>query len=286
MHADAELFVDRVFELGENPLWDERRGRLYWTDIAAGELWTASENGEAARIYTGPKVGGFTFQVDGRLLLFREDDVALFDPDAAHSRGAGERDTATSILRHGDTNIERFNDVSATPDGSVLAGTIGAGDTSGGLYRLSRDRVLNELWLGTKVSNGMGFTVPANTLFWTDSSAKVIHRLPWPLDGAVRGDESAWYRAGADGSTPDGLTIDDAGHVYSSQWGGRCVLIFDGEGGPIARIPVEMENVTACIFGGADMRTLYITTHQGGIFRWTGDSAGRPEHRSQIALPL
>ena len=53
--------------LGENPLWNEREGRIYWLDIETGRLFRADHySGEHECFYQGPVVGGFTFQEDAR----------------------------------------------------------------------------------------------------------------------------------------------------------------------------------------------------------------------------
>src|SRR4051812_30950447 len=103
-------------ELGENPLWDAESGSLYWTDIDAGKLHRLHlTTGAHEVIYEGPRVGGFTFQENGELLLFRVDDIAL-----RHADGAVE-----VLCPFRDDGAHRFNDVIADPEGRVYAGTIG-----------------------------------------------------------------------------------------------------------------------------------------------------------------
>ncbi|MEM1164744.1 MAG: SMP-30/gluconolactonase/LRE family protein [Planctomycetota bacterium] len=284
MHSlgEAKLLVDRAFKLGEGPIWDDRRKVLFWTDILAGELWRCGPTGAGVeRIYTGPPVGGYTLEEDGRLLLFREDDIAIFDPDGGH---------VDSVGPFGDPDAERFNDVIATPQGTVLAGTIGADAERGGLYHVTGDAreglVIKKLWHGTKVANGLGFAPDNSACYWTDSSAKIIFRMTWHGAHASPlplGERVPWYTGGADAPTPDGMTVDAAGTVYSAQWGGHAVFVLDASGRPTATIEVPFERVTACIFGGEDLATLFITTSQGGVYTWRGEAEGRPEFRTALA---
>lgn len=68
-------------QLGENPLWNERDGKLYWEDIESGRLFrVAHDTLEHECFYQGEVVGGFTFQDDDTLLLFEADRIAVLDP--------------------------------------------------------------------------------------------------------------------------------------------------------------------------------------------------------------
>src|SRR4030095_9985101 len=121
----------------------------HWLDIDTGRLFRADHGTlEHECFFRGDKVGGFTFQEDGSLLLFESDRIALLDP-------AGRR----RVLVEGiDPDMTRFNDVIAHPEGRVYAGTIGRSRESGGLYRVDRDLSVKRLWQGTGCANGMGFT--------------------------------------------------------------------------------------------------------------------------------
>ena len=53
-------------QVGENPLWNERDGRVYWEDIDTGRLfWARHDTLEHRCFYTGDVVGGFTLHLHG-----------------------------------------------------------------------------------------------------------------------------------------------------------------------------------------------------------------------------
>ena len=106
-----EPIVNYHCHTGENPLWDDKRQVVYWTDIPKGRLFRYDvRTGEHGQIYSGEPVGGFTIQQDGSLLLFQVNKFSLLQPDGS-----------TQILVEGiDDEMVRFNDVIAdTPDGSL-----------------------------------------------------------------------------------------------------------------------------------------------------------------------
>ena len=76
--------INEHCHLGENPLWNAREQRLYWTDIGAGKIHRFDpQGGRHEIIYEGVPVGGFTFQANGDLLLFRIHDIAVRYPRAS-----------------------------------------------------------------------------------------------------------------------------------------------------------------------------------------------------------
>jgi D-xylonolactonase len=270
----ARILVDREFVLGENPLWDERRSLLLWTNIEAGELWRwDSDGGSAERFYEGPRVGGFTIQDDGRLLLFRERDVALMDDDGR----------VESIVAFEDPQSERFNDVFGAPDGSVFAGTVGRTDTSGGLFHLSRDGVFRCLLRDSKYPNGMAIATDRRTLFYTCSTSGTISRFELDPDTASISNRTIIHRSGEGQGIPDGLTMDTDENLWSARWGASKVLKLTKGGEVLDEIAVPTRHVTSVAFGGPDRRSLFITTAGGAVYACEPGVAGIPEFSSRIA---
>ena len=268
--TEVEPVVDQTFELGENPLWFDERSVYLWTDITAGRLWEYDRGTGAVRCrYQGPPVGGFTIQHDGSLLLFRVDDIAVLDP------GDGVRVVAPLE----DDRAVRFNDVIAAPDGSVLAGTIGRDDSSGGVYHLARDGTLRPLFHRTGISNGMGFSPDTGAWYWTCSTTRSIWRFDY--DGAVDvGSGRKIFES--DDDVPDGLTVDGEGRLWSARWDGSSVVCHDPDGRVLGCITVPTPKVTSVTFGGPDLDELLITTSGGPVYRCRPGARGRPEFRSAI----
>jgi len=269
---------------GENPLWDDRREIFYWTDIPGGKLYRYDPaTGEHGCIYEGEPVGGFTLQEDGNLLLFRVEDIAV-----RHEDGRVE-----TLIRYTDEGMERFNDVIAAPDGGVFAGTIGI-DHGGGLYRIDRDGTVTNLFRGTNVANGMAFTPDQRTMYWTDSPARRIDAFDYdPVTGELSNRRTCLDTGDLPG-VPDGMTIDTEGNLFSARWDGGAVYVFAPDRGePIERIDVPVPKASSCVFGGADLCDLYITTaagdgadgeEAGTLYRIRLNASGLPERRSKILL--
>ena len=276
MIADTpRIIVDRTFRLGENPLWDAKRGVLFWTDIDAGELWKYDpKTTKAECFYTGPKVGGFTLEQSGNLALFRINDIALLSPDNPKR--------VRTIAEFNDPDAARFNDVQALPDGSVYAGTIAATPGSGGLYHVATDLTIRSLFKGTDVSNGMAVFDEGRRLLWTCSTSNRIVRFNRDPETNDLTSGLDLYRATPDEGTPDGLTRDIEGRIWSARWEGSAVVVHAPDGCLIERLPIPTKRVTSVAFGGPGLSTLYITTSEGPIYEARTKTSGYAELKSGL----
>ena len=281
--AEVTLLIPSRCALGENPLWDDAKRIFYWTDIEAGEVhaWTEA-TGQSRRIYTGPKVGGFTLEADGALALFRINDIVRLGDDGRCTRAIPFRDEGS----------ERFNDVTADPRGRVFAGTIGLNETSGGVLRYDPDGTSRLLFRGTGVSNGMGFSPDLRTFYWTCSTTMRIYAFDYAVDtGALTG-RRLNHQAQPSADIPDGLCMDAAGGFWSARWDGSRIVHHRADGRVDGAIAIPTLRPTSCCFGGAKFDQLFVTSARGGdeppesvaggVFRVTGAGHGVPVKRSRL----
>ena len=121
-------------QLGESPVWDERRQRLYWIDALAGLIHALDPATGATDGFSVPApVGSLALRGDGGAVLALRHGFAQFDFD---TRALTE---GPSIgLDHAKV---RLNDGKADPHGRFVAGTMHSDRAQdeaplGGLYRI------------------------------------------------------------------------------------------------------------------------------------------------------
>lgn len=252
---------------GENPLWDDSAKCLYWTDIPAGKVYRYDPAADSHEMmFAGPVAGGFTLQADGALLMFGANRIWIRDAQGA------ERTVAEDI----DRDMTRFNDVIADPAGRVYAGTMSKDPALGGLYRVETDGSATCLFKGTGCSNGMAFTPDGRRLYWTDSTARTIYRFDYHVTNGELTDRRVFVNVAPDEGTPDGLTVDAKGNVYSARWDGGGVFVYSPAGEPIEKIDLPAAKVSSVIFGGEKLDALYVTTAGGSAEDATDDSTEAP----------
>lgn len=263
--------------VGENPLWDEREGRLYWADIESARLFRVDHASGAHECFyrderPGAMIGGFTFQADGSLLLFEVDCIAQLSKSG----------TRRVLVRDIDLEMQRFNDVIADPEGRVFAGTIGKTAHSGGLFRIDLDGSITPLWRGTGCANGMGFTPDLRHFYWTCSTTHCIFVADYDRESGALHNRRDFYRAPTAEGVPDGMTVDSAGSLWTARWGGSALLRLTPEAELVERVPFPVSAVSSAAFGGPNLDVLYVTTAGGNV---DDDAADGTLYRMPVAVP-
>lgn len=67
------------------------------------------------------------------------------------------------------------------------------------------------------------------------------------------------------GGIPDGLTVDAEGFVWSAVWDGWRIVRLAPDGRIDREVRVPVQRPTSCMFGGPDLRILYITSAAIGL---------------------
>ncbi|MUW14945.1 SMP-30/gluconolactonase/LRE family protein [Halorubrum sp. CBA1125] len=294
-----ERVVDIECETGEGPLWHPDDGRIYWCDIPRGRVYRydpSDDDHELVYDDDTERIGGFTIQRDGSLLLFQEAGaVRELDP---------ERETVETVVEPDpDRFRERFNDVIADPEGRVFAGVMP--DTEAGvpgqLYRLDTDGTFELVRESCVLPNGMGFTPDRLQLYFTDTcevdpdEPGYIYRYDYDRASGAISDPEVFLDAGGIEGYPDGMTVDEEGYVWSAFWDGGALRRFAPDGTPDAVVEFDPRKVSSVTFGGPSYDTAYVTTAcvetretegagAGSLYRVDLGVTGHPEFRSAVTL--
>ncbi len=280
--AQVELVCDPGCLLAEGPLWNQAEKKLYFTDIENRCLWRCDPETGVAEIAWkhARKIGGFAWTREGDLILCAEDRV-----DKLCRGGRWETLFAFNFPKG-----ERFNDITTDPEGRIFAGTMQAG-----LYRLEKGkdpvRVLDKI----HCSNGMAFSPDEKTFYHTSTQDFVINRYDYDrATGAITHPRCLLKCDPAQG-WPDGMTMDADGYLWSAFWRGGAIRRLSPEGAVVRTVKLPAKIPTSVIFGGDQLRDLFITTSSwgrvseenrvdaageflgGGVYRFTPEIGGRPE---------
>jgi sugar lactone lactonase YvrE len=281
--------------LGEGPVWDAERQRLLWTDIQSRRLYELKDG--AVRHWDTPERLCCLALVEDepdRLLAAFETGLAGFDPDT------GKLDwLQRPELGH---TGRRFNDGRVDRQGRLWTGTMVeaaeiAGADTASLWRVDHDGALSRHREGIHISNGACFSPDGATLYFADSPKQTIWALELdPQTGDIRSER---LFAKVTEGYPDGSTIDAEGCVWNARWGAGIVVRHAPDGREIERLSVPVSQPTSAAFGGADLKTLYVTSardelseqtlaaepHAGDVFAFHLEVAGLPEPRWRGRLP-
>jgi len=126
------------------------------------------------------------------------------------------------------------------------------------LYRIDNDKNITIVEEGLGIPNTFVWS-PDNTKFYfTDTLNGSILSYDFNLDNGELKNKQNFAKF--DRGFPDGSTIDTDGCLWNCRWGGSCIVRFTPTGKIDQVIEMPVQNITNCVFGGKDMKTLFITT--------------------------
>ena len=263
------MSIERVLccraQVGEGAIWSVAEAALYWVDITARELhrYDPAEGIDHCWQLTS-EVGCCAPLDDGRVLLALEEGFTLFDP----VNGCSELLGCPVDM----PEASRFNDGTVDLRGRFLAGTLpktGAGtEEQGKLYVLdgrSQVRCLEQR--DFLIQNGLAFSPDGRVLYVSDSGPAVqaVWRYAYDPEGGVCSERRLHFDMRSARGRPDGAAMDVDGCYWIAAVDGWSLLRLTptGEVDRVIELPVQKPSKPA--FGGADMRTLFVTSISSGL---------------------
>ncbi len=286
MSQAAQLLIDSQCQLGEGPIWHPLRQQLLFFDINANTMFAAEADGTIAQHWI------FTESVAAAAVI-DTDTIAIASETGLHrfDLNTGAR-TLIVAIEPTDPNT-RANDSRVDRSGGFWIGTMPKqeGPPLGSVYRY-RAGTLTKIIDHISIPNATCFSPDGTIAYFTDTPTKKIMQCstdaatgeivgPWTLFADVSG-HRGW---------PDGAVTDSEGYLWNARWGGNCVVRHAPDGSIDQVIEVPVSQVSCPAFGGADLKTLFLTTarktlspeqlaaepHAGGIFAVNVDIPGLPE---------
>jgi len=283
MQAGVECVCEVAAKLGEGPLWSARERAVWFVDIKGRYVHRYDEATRTRQSWPAPEEVGFIVVASGgRFICGLKSGLYLFTPE----NGSFQLLT----LVDSDRPNNRLNDAHVDAAGRLWFGTMDDAEVSptGALYRFDATG-LHRCDDGYVITNGPATSPDGRTLYHIDTLERVIFAFDLAADGSLSRRRVFARVAETDGH-PDGPVVDAAGCVWVGLFGGWGVHRYSPSGELLSKLSLPVANCTKVAFGGADLRTLYITsawkgltaeqrTEQplaGGLFAVRVDTAGLP----------
>jgi sugar lactone lactonase YvrE/DNA-binding IclR family transcriptional regulator len=250
----VNLMTGRDF-MGENPIWCARTETLYWLDILAPALRIYHPgSGRTGRVVLPEITGGLALAKDGQLMLLGQRGLFSYAyPD-------GEPRLLISPERGKPDN--RFNTASVDDDGAIWAATMAINQRpgTGSLYRISADLHVQEVTSSLGLAKNVSFSPDRSRLYISDGEAGAIYCFDYDNSRHRIGERKAFVTSSPELGMPNGIAVDCEGYVWVAMLGGWTVNRYAPDGRLDRAITLPVPMPTAVGFGGADMKTLYITS--------------------------
>lgn len=284
---EAEVRPEGIVAFTEGPAWHPS-GNVYFTDIYNNRIMRRDPL-EMLHVYRTPagRANGLIFDRDGRL-------VACEGGDEGGNRRVtrGEADGTITVLADNfdgkkfnspnDLTIDGKNRIYFTDprygDRSDMQQLDAEGKPIEGVYRIDPDGTIERI-ISNEVQRPNGIAVSAENrfLFVVDNNNGTVdgNRKLWRFNlteqGTIEADSRKLLHDFGRGRGGDGMALDSKGRLYVAAGfnvpnlplettdNPAGIYVFTPEGEQVGFIPVLEDMVTNCTFGGADLKTLYIT---------------------------
>jgi sugar lactone lactonase YvrE len=280
MKEPAPSFIDKIDgELLESPVWSAAEQALYLVDIRGRRLIRYEPARDEVRDWKMPGDAGCValMREPGRVAVALRSGLFAFDIASEVLDPLAPPDY--DVLK------TRFNDGSVDRDGRLWIGTIyePRDRRDAALYRYDGSGAPKRVREGFTTTNGLACSLDGRTLYAADTPQRKVWAFDLDETGEIQGErlhidfESAQLPGRPDGATVDAedcywLALIDAGRVAR----------FDPAGKLMQSIEVPVRWPTKPCFGGADLRTLYVTSLRTG--RDPAQLAASPRSGTLVAV--
>jgi len=275
--------------LGEGPVWSAEEGVVYWVDIPGKALHRTDPATRLTDSWPMPShPGNVALRKSGGLVVALEDGLYSFD--------TGTETLSRLVAIEDDIADNRPNDGKCDAEGRLWFGTMNKVDgtrPSGRFYKVDTDLTVTEIADGIEIPNGLAWSPDDRVMYHTDTHANMVSAYAFDLVRGERGARHDFFpfdRQKIGGV--DGAAVDVEGGYWTVLFRGAKLIRILPDGRVDREIALPVSQPTMPAFGGADLKTLYITSategleepaldaqpHAGGLLAVAVDVAGCPVH--------
>ena len=266
--TDTVKWVKRIPMYCEGPAWEPATGAVYFTEqfasgVANWPIWKVIPGNAAdtGMIFVNTyQNNGLDFDPQGRLVSCQNGRLSRYN-------GNGTLDSTLVVSPSNGVTFGMANDLSIGLNGAIYFTALG-----NAVYYLSPTRQLSTATTNISSANGIEWMESENAVYVNSTSGGAVYKFAIGTNGAL-GTRTNYVSV----TSPDGGTYDSHGNRYVGSYSLGEIRVFNARGDSIGRIALRTAtgtydnragntgNVDNCVFGGADLKTLYITG-DGGLY--------------------
>ena len=291
----VELLDECNNSLGEGITYSSRNNYLYWLDIGnKSKLYKLDLSSNKKEIFELPEIVTATsIKSQNELILATTNGLKLFNTSTKKFESVVNIENDQILTRSNDgasDALGRFwfgtmqNNFDKNGDGIPVKENIGK------LYKVDTDKKISVIEEGLGIPNTFVWSPDNKNFYFTHTLNGTILNYSFELESGELSNKKNF--ATFDRGHPDGSTIDTDGCVWNCRWGGSCIVRFTPSGKVDQIIEMPVQNITNCVFGGKDMKTLFITTASnedknnldGSLFSINLNYQGVEDNKSKLEL--
>ena len=291
----VELLDDCNNSLGEGITYSLSNNNLYWLDIGnVSKLYSLDLSSNKKKIFELPEIVTATsIKSQNELILATTNGLKLFNTSNKKFESVVNIENQQSLTRSNDgasDALGRFWFGTMQNNFDKNGNSIPLKENIGKLYKVDTNKKISVIEEGLGIPNTFVWSPDNKHFYFTDTLNGTILSYNFELESGELSNKKNF--ATFDRGHPDGSTIDTDGCVWNCRWGGSCIVRFTPSGKVDQIIEMPVQNITNCVFGGKDMKTLFITTASndnksnldGSLFSINLNYQGIEDNKSKLEL--
>ena len=261
--SKVELLDECNNSLGEGITYSSNDNFLYWLDIGnLSKLHKLDLSFKKKEIFELPEIVTATsIRSSDELILATNNGIKLFNTFNKKFESVLNIESQQLLTRSNDgasDSLGRFWFGTMQNNFDKNGKSIPINENIGKLYKVDTNKKISIVEEELGIPNTFVWSPDNKNFYFTDTLNGTILSYDFELESGELSNKKNF--ATFDRGHPDGSTIDTDGCVWNCRWGGSCIVRFTPSGKVDQIIEMPVQNITNCIFGGSDMKTLFITT--------------------------
>lgn len=287
-----QLAIDARVELAETPIWDERIGRWYWTNLFNGDVHRYDPVSGTDEVFPTNKLIGSAIPTTdvNKLLVSLEDGIHLLDLNSGKLSFIADPENGNPNNRYNDTRVDARGRVFMSSVSKLYGTKDYSPDMKGGFYMVEPDGHVHTIETSINQYNCMVWNHDDTKLYVVDTYNHTLLSYEYDINKGVVSPAKIVITFGELGM-PDGISIDVEDNLYICHWTGQ-LSIWNSQLTLIKTVPFPVEYVCCGGFGGEGYKDFYVASSKycytdaelaknpgaGGIFVARTDIQGTPDH--------
>ena len=295
--SKVELLDECNNSLGEGITYSSNDNFLYWLDIGnLSKLHKLDLSLKKKEIFELPEIVTATsIRSSDELILATNNGIKLFNTFNKKFESVLNIESQQLLTRSNDgasDSLGRFWFGTMQNNFDKNGKSIPINENIGKLYKVDTNKKISIVVEELGIPNTFVWSPDNKNFYFTDTLNGTILSYDFELESGELSNKKNF--ATFDRGHPDGSTIDTDGCVWNCRWGGSCIVRFTPSGKVDQIIEMPVQNITNCIFGGSDMKTLFITTASnegknkndldGSLFSINLNYQGIEDNKSKLEL--
>ena len=295
--SKVELLDECNNSLGEGITYSSKDNFLYWLDIGnLSKLHKLDLSLKKKEIFELPEIVTATsVRSSDELILATNNGIKLFNTFNKKFESVLNIESQQLLTRSNDgasDSLGRFWFGTMQNNFDKNGKSIPINENIGKLYKIDTNKKISIVEEELGIPNTFVWSPDNKNFYFTDTLNGTILSYDFELESGELSNKKNF--ATFDRGHPDGSTIDTDGCVWNCRWGGSCIVRFTPSGKVDQIIEMPVQNITNCIFGGSDMKTLFITTASnegknkndldGSLFSINLNYQGIEDNKSKLEL--